>query len=146
MSCKKRDVPLLTSRTKAAMSALLLTSFKAYVCKETNIASRKMCILAHGPPPSENHQAAHSCGKGHEACVNPRHLYWATQVDNMKDQIVHGTRAYGMRHGRRKLTAEQVAEIRAYSGMARHEDIAQKFGVTRRTIGKIISGQRWSHS
>jgi hypothetical protein len=34
--------------------------------------SRLMCAFAHGEPPTPRHEAAHSCGKGHKGCVNPR--------------------------------------------------------------------------
>jgi len=63
----------------------------------------------------------------------------------MADQLEHGTRARGVTHGRRKLSPEQVKAIRAEAGRARHKDIAAKFGVERRTVGKIISGERWRH-
>lgn len=42
-------------------------------------AHRFMCELAHGPAPSPLHEAAHSCGRGHEGCVNPQHLSWKTK-------------------------------------------------------------------
>lgn len=102
-----------------------------------------MCSLAHGPRPSPEHQAAHSCGKGHEACANPRHLSWKTQTENMADQIEHGTRAHGERHGRHKLTAAQVEEIRRIGRSERQIDIAARFGVRRETVGKILRGEKW---
>src|SRR5690554_2084974 len=37
-------------------------------------ASRMVCIVAHGEPPSTKHDAAHSCGV--RSCCNPRHLSW----------------------------------------------------------------------
>src|SRR5688500_18875466 len=33
------------------------------------LVSRIVCAHAHGPAPSPAHEAAHSCGKGHESCV-----------------------------------------------------------------------------
>lgn len=76
------------------------------------IASRLMCILAHGKPPSKRHLAAHRCGNGHDNCVNPQHLYWATPKQNMDDKNLHGTHNRGERHGNSKLRAEQVKAIR----------------------------------
>lgn len=52
-------------------------------------ASRFMCELVRGAPPSPEHQAAHSCGNGHLGCVNPRHLRWATPKENMEDLARH---------------------------------------------------------
>jgi hypothetical protein len=54
-------------------------------------ATRVMCKLAHGPAPTPKHHAAHSCGKGHEACINPKHLRWATPRENAADAKLHGT-------------------------------------------------------
>ena len=55
------------------------------------VASREMCVLAHGEPPSPEHEAAHSCGNGHLGCVNPRHLRWATPTENASDKSLHRT-------------------------------------------------------
>jgi len=56
------------------------------------VASRLMCILAHGEQPTPEHETAHSCGKGHQGCVNPKHLRWATHAENEADKLIHGTR------------------------------------------------------
>lgn len=52
-------------------------------------AHRIVCELVHGAPPSETHQAAHQCGNS--ACVNPRHLRWATPLENGQDKVAHRT-------------------------------------------------------
>ena len=54
----------------------------------SGMAHRSMCIVAHGPPPTDKHEAAHSCGKGHKGCVNPRHLSWKTPTENNRDRGV----------------------------------------------------------
>lgn len=53
------------------------------------LAHRVVCEQAHGQPPSEKHEAAHSCGK--RLCINPRHLRWATKPENEADKLLHGT-------------------------------------------------------
>ena len=59
---------------------------------QSQYAHRKMCELAHGPSPSPDHETAHNCGKGHEGCVHPQHLRWATRQSNNDDMDLHGTR------------------------------------------------------
>lgn len=97
-------------------------------------ASRVMCELAHGPAPTPEHHAAHSCGKGHEGCVNPNHLSWKTQAENEADKKIHGTAKGGSRGlggNRSYLTPEQVAEIRAYKGKLPAEEVAKQYGLRR---------------
>lgn len=108
-----------------------------------HVASRVVCERAYGAPPTPSHEAAHSCGNGHEGCVNKRHLSWKTRTENQADKIVHGTTNRGERCGTSKLTEPQVLEIRRLAGWLSHRGIAMQFGVTRQTISKIISGDRW---
>jgi hypothetical protein len=89
-------------------------------------AHRFMCELVHGPAPSPQHQAAHSCGKGHEGCVNPRHLSWKTNSENQLDRSAHGNREPKRRT---ILTVEQVTTIRALKGHKTQREIADMFGV-----------------
>ena len=105
-------------------------------------ATRLMCILAHGEPLSSTHEAAHSCGKGHEGCVNPRHLRWATPSENQADQVIHGTATRGERNAQSKLTSAAVAEIRAAPpGLAR---LARQFGVSVASISMIRNRKTWT--
>lgn len=107
------------------------------------VASRVMCEAAHGPPPTPDHQAAHSCGKGHEACTNPQHLSWKTRVENVADSIVHGTWNHGESVPNAKLTAEDVREIRRLAGSIRQEDLGEMFGVSPSNISRIVTRKHW---
>ena len=106
-------------------------------------ASRIMCGFAHGPAPSSLHQTAHSCGKGHLGCVNPRHLRWATAKENRADMIGHGSLPCGERHYRSKLTQEQVSEIRAKKDVSLSM-FARKYGIAPSTISRIRNRKTWS--
>ncbi len=108
-----------------------------------SIASRWMCLLAHGEPKDATQQAAHSCGNGRWGCVNPRHLSWKTPVQNSADKLAHGTTIHGERNGKTRLTAEDVVAIR--NAPADLNALAKKYGVSKGCISKIRSGQRWSH-
>lgn len=108
-------------------------------------AHRFMCIETHGEPPSPKHYAAHSCGNGHLGCFNPRHLSWKTPSENQEDSVRHG-RARKKGTPRRKLTQEQVDQIRALQGQKTQVELGEIFGVTPRTIGEIHSGRAWGAS
>jgi hypothetical protein len=53
-------------------------------------AHRKMCELKNGAVPSPDHEAAHSCNRGHQGCINPNHLSWKTRSANQQDRTGHG--------------------------------------------------------
>lgn len=105
-------------------------------------AARAMCILVNGEPPSPKHVAAHSCGKGHEGCVHPGHLRWATQAENLTDMLHHGTARTLTNVGRRQLTAIQIKAVRHLDGLLTDEELARAFGVTPSVIGFALAGQR----
>jgi hypothetical protein len=45
-------------------------------CGRIYSSTRLMCLLAHGAPPSNHHQPAHTCGRGNKGCIHPEHLAW----------------------------------------------------------------------
>lgn len=107
-------------------------------------ANRYMCELVHGPAPTRQHQAAHSCGNGHLGCVHPKHLSWKTPLENAQDKIAHGT-CYSKRgRPRQKLTQEQVDQIRLVRSTAEQEAIAAQFGVSTSSVRKILYGKSWT--
>jgi len=113
------------------------------VSKRCLLAHRVMCEIVYGPAPTSRHEAAHSCGKGSEGCVNPRHLYWATPTENQADRIKHGTSNRGERHGSAVLTERDVIEIRSLRGRLKQNEIAAMFGISRTCIRLIHSRKTW---
>jgi hypothetical protein len=107
-------------------------------------AARYICGLKHGPAPSSEHQAAHSCGRGTEGCVNPSHLSWATPVENQADRLIHGTDCRGQKSPLAKLTAEQVLSIRQMEGVLPASDVARDFGTTTQNVRLIQKRKRWA--
>jgi hypothetical protein len=107
-------------------------------------AHRAMCILAHGEPPTPKHEAAHSCGKGHEGCVNPGHLRWATRVENLADRVEHNGGNRGSRHGNAKLSAEVVIAIRRRLAAGEAQaSIAVDCQIEQSTVSKINRRVLW---
>lgn len=105
--------------------------------------SRLVCEHVYGPAPDPSHHAAHSCGKGHEACVNPSHLSWKTPSENAADKLEHGTYMCGERQNGAKLTEADVRKIRALRGRVPQRQLAVTFGVARETISQIQLGKKW---
>lgn len=107
-------------------------------------APRAMCTLAHGEPPTPQHEAAHSCGKGHEGCVSPKHLSWKTTSENRMDMAEHGTLPRGEDVNTAKLTEDQVREIRRMGKSMSSPEIGKLFGVSRYTVWEIQTRRSWA--
>jgi hypothetical protein len=107
-------------------------------------ASNYMCELAHGPSPEGRDQCAHSCGKGHDGCVNPKHLRWATTAENQADRLIHGTDNRGPKQGRSRLAIKDVREIRKLASEMSQYAIAKQYAVHQSHINKIIKRKTWA--
>lgn len=97
--------------------------------------------LANGRRVPEGLRVCHSCDN--PRCVNPTHLFVATQRGNVHDCIHKGRRNA---FGHQKLHVPDVLEIRRRGASGeRHAMIAKAFGVARNTVTSILSGASWKH-
>lgn len=109
----------------------------------TRNASALMCEIAHGERPNDSYEAAHSCGKGHLGCVNPRHLRWATHQENGREAVQHGSFPRGETHWGSKLTDDEVDQLRAaVASGTTHTVAAHRFGISRGHVSAIRTGRR----
>ncbi|TBG78608.1 hypothetical protein ELG76_04130 [Rhizobium leguminosarum] len=108
---------------------------KIRICDKTAVASRYVCELVRGPSPTPEHEAGHSCGKGHEGCIAPDHLDWKTHAENEADKLEHGTL---------KLTEAAVREIVSLRGKETQGKLAERFGVAQTTVSRIHIGRSWA--
>jgi hypothetical protein len=108
---------------------------------QSSWAHRFMCRLVKGEPPTPAHTAAHSCGNGHGGCVNPHHLSWKTQAENLEDCRAHGTLVRHHGGNVRRILPEEVRAIRDARGFQTQGQLAAKFGVSEGTISDIWHGR-----
>jgi hypothetical protein len=105
-------------------------------------AHRAALILSTGvEPPRDVHAAhcPHSCSD--RRCVNPRHLRWASAVENEADKNINGQRPIGEKNGNASFTSEQVRVIRGLK--SEHWKIAAAFQVSVGCIDAIMTGRTY---
>ena len=105
------------------------------------LVHRLSCEFLNGPSPTPEHEAAHGCGN--KACVNPRHLRWATPAENSADRVLHGTHPSGELNPRAKITKAAAIEIRSLRGSEKQVSLAKRFGISQQTVSQIQSGRLW---
>lgn len=86
----------------------------------------------------------HSCDN--RKCCNPEHLSVGGALLNAKDRTMRNRGAKGESSGASKLKEHQVLEILqcvSKLGMS-HRATASKFGVSKRAVTMIVTGQSWN--
>jgi hypothetical protein len=94
----------------------------------------------------------HSCDT--PACCNPDHLFLGTNHDNVKDMLRKGRNSppprnphvVGSVHPGAKLHESIIPEMRKlYAEGWTQKQIAEKYGVARQTVSKVLNGKRFKH-
>ena len=109
------------------------------------IAHRLALMLHEGrtEAPAKMHCAHTPIVCHNPACVNPRHLRWASAAENVADMRLDGTYWQGEQNGSAKLTESQVLAIREDKRIVR--EIAQDYGVSKHAIYRIKNRESWKH-
>lgn len=103
---------------------------------------RLVCVAFNGPPPFAGAQVAHRDGTPANAAVS--NLRWSTQAENEADKTEHGRSNAGARHPMVRLTAEDVATIRARVGAGETQtSVRRDYPLSSGHISDIVTGKKW---
>lgn len=103
--------------------------------------------LKHGEITNKTLVVCHTCDN--RECVNPNHLFLATQKKNMEDMLSKGRQGVKARNGeingRSKLTWKQVREIRFLFETKSQtvKELIQTFEISESQIRRIINNETW---
>lgn len=102
-----------------------------------NIGAHRMSwMLEHGETPDD--WVLHKCGN--RKCVNPKHLYRGSPLDNARDCTRDGNQCGGRQ---KKITLEGAYEIRRLRAQGvKQQDLADMFDVRQGHIANICTGGR----
>lgn len=100
-------------------------------------AAHRVALQLSGVRIPKGMNVLHSCDN--PPCVNPRHLRVGTQAENSMDVAIRS------RSGVRKLSDDDVREIRSLRGKMTISEIARRFGVGKSQVARIHKGQSRHH-
>lgn len=108
--------------------------------------ARLMLTVFVGPPPTEQHQAAHNNGNARDDRLE--NLRWASPEENARDRFCHGTSNRGTESGaaRARLDPELVRQIRQCLAAGETKlGLSRRLGVARSTIRSVAVGRTWGY-
>lgn len=120
--------------------------------KNKTMGAHRLSYMAFiGDIPKDN-DVCHKCDN--RSCVNPRHLFTGTRLDNMKDCVSKNRQAKGeilsvLVRGEKthlaKLKEVDVIKIRRLSGDRKSKELSAQFGVSVDNIRSILRRDIWRH-
>lgn len=107
-------------------------------------ASRVSYFLEYGIDP-ENLDVCHTCDN--PICINPKHLFLGTRLDNMKDASLKNRMCKGGDNIKSKLKESDIPKIKEiYSkGGISQLKLSKQFSVSQAIIARVISSKLWKH-
>ena len=107
------------------------------------VSAHRYSWIIHCHPISSDQHVLHRCDVRN--CVNPDHLFLGDQHSNVLDMHAKGRAASkkGELHGRSKLTAEQIEEIR--NDPRSQSQIAKDYGLGQSHVSRIRRRENWTH-
>lgn len=94
-------------------------------------------------PPAPNNHALHGDRCTDRLCVNPSHLRWGSNVENISDKVRLGRQSRGEMLHRSTLTEADIRAIRASTQS--QSQLAATYGVNGSVICQIKNRNIWRH-
>lgn len=112
--------------------------------KKTFLVHRLVTLAFHGPSPDPTWGVAHRNGNmGDNRAEN---LRWLSQLENNREQVLHGTRMCGEKAWKAVLDEHKVRRIRALSAEGvSHKNIAPLIGISSSVVCRVVNRKAWSH-
>jgi hypothetical protein len=121
------------------MGAVDTEGYGRLTVKGGRYRAHRVALSLATPPASPDLHACHHCDN--PGCVNPAHLFWGTNTDNMRDKTAKGRNISPFPV---KLTEDDVRHIRRlYADGAFIRALGRQFGVTARNISQVVKRQTW---
>lgn len=110
--------------------------------QQKHVRAHRLAFVLSGGALEDSDLVLHACDR--PSCCRPDHLSAGDQARNRADAAERNRTAHGERHPMRKLTEEQVVELRALSraGWSR-ADLAAHFKISYPQVCSIVTGREW---
>ena len=128
---------------KLERNGYLRVSFNSQ--KNRTTIPRLILIDRHGEEFMKNYVTRHLCNN--KFCINPWHIIYGTQQENINDRQKAGRQAKGSKNGFAKLTEEEVKEIKFFlkQNNLTQTEIAKIFKTSNANISSIKNHKLWKH-
>lgn len=111
-----------------------------YGLYRNRLAHRVAFSREKGPIPP-GFDVCHNCDT--KLCVNAKHLFLGTRLENMKDCVDKGRQSRGSNRPTSKLREEDIPKIRRDTRPGL--EIAADYGISKVTVCQIKKRKRWGH-
>jgi len=115
------------------------------------ISAHRFSYFIHNGEIPNGLYVCHHCDN--HKCVNPKHLFLGTALDNERDKMSKSRQASGKKNGQagtkawsNKLSEKDIIDIRNIyaSKQMSQKDLSIKYGVANGTISRIVNKVRWA--